>query len=297
MPEQLLGLREDIEKYLKESREHLSAFSFTNIFAWKDFFEFDLEVIDGCLCVFAKNEVGCFLYLPPLGENVTQAVIDVCFEKMEDVNKGSGVTRIENVSARQLSLFPKKKFTHHKKGYEYCYYRDDIVFFRGNSYKAKRSSYNQFVSNYTHSYLPYKEDMIDACLNLYHNWAEGRKETYTDDIYQHMLEENEKVHKLVLRHYLELGLTGRVTMVDGKIKGYSFGYPVHKDMFCILFEIADLNIKGLPTYMFREFCRDDALKTYKFINVMDDFGMTNIGRTKMSFHPRVLLPSYVVTKD
>ncbi len=297
MPEQLLDQRPDIEKYFKISPDHLSAFSFTNIFAWKDFFQFDLKVIRNCLCVFAKNEIGCFLYLPPLGKNVTPEVIDECFHMMEDMNKGSGITRIENVSAKQLPLFPGKRFAHHKKGYEYCYYRDDIASLRGNPYKSKRSSYNQFVRNDKHDYLPYEKHMIDDCLGLYRHWAEDRIKVHSADIYGHMIRENEKVHALVLRHFQQLGLIGRVVTVNGKIKAYSFGYSVNENMFCILFEIADLRHKGLSVYMFREFCRDDALQAYKFINVMDDFEMENIRQTKMSYHPYVLLSSYVVTKE
>lgn len=296
MLEQLLDQKPIVEKYLSEEPNHLSGFSFTNIFAWQDFFQFDIRIIDDSLCVFAKNPTGSFLYLPPLGKNVTPKVIDECFSIMEEVNCGNGVTRIENVSEKQLSLFPEEKFTYFKKGYEYCYYKNDIISLQGNSYKSKRSSYNQFVNSYEHCYVSYEEGMIDECLALYRRWADKRKVMCRDDIYCHMLGENAQVHELVLRHYRSLGLIGRVVVVDGQIAAYSFGFAVNEDMFCILFEIADLDIKGLPVYVFREFCRDAALGKYKFINVMDDFELKNIRRTKMSFNPSALLQSYVITK-
>jgi len=296
MPEQLLSQKRVVEQYLGEDPNSLSVFSFTNIFAWQDFFQFDFKVIRDSLCVFAKNPIGCFLYLPPFGKNVTPDVIDECFEIMEGINQGSGVTRIENVSAKQLAFFPQEKFAHSKKGYEYCYYKKDIVALQGNLYKSKRSSYNQFVNNYTHCYVPYEEDMIHECMDLYRDWAGKRKALCSDDIYGHMLEENARVHELVLRHHQQLDLIGRVVKVNDRIKAYSFGFPVNEDVFCVLFEVADLDIKGLPVYIFREFCRDAALQKYKFINVMDDFGLDNIRHTKMSFHPRALLPMYVVTR-
>ncbi len=296
MSEKLLTQRSDVDEYLENSSEHLSSFSFTNIFAWQDFFRFDLKVISDCLCVFAENEMGTFLYLPPLGQNVTLKVIDACFQIMEEVNQGSGVTRIENVGTKQLAWFSGEKFLHYNKGYEYCYYRKDIAALQGNAYKSKRSSYNQFVSGYAHRYLSYEEGMIDECLGLYRRWAKDRAAMHVDDIYGCMLEENEKVHELVLRHYRQLGLTGRVVRVEGEICAYSFGFPINKEVFCILFEIADLHIKCMATYIFREFCRDEALQKYKFINAMDDLGMKHMREAKMSFHPSILLPSYVVTK-
>ncbi|MCK5082985.1 MAG: DUF2156 domain-containing protein, partial [Candidatus Omnitrophica bacterium] len=147
-----------------------------------------------------------------------------------------------------------------------------------------------------HCYIPYEESMIDECLNLYSCWVNARKEKCSEDIYCSMLDENRRVHETVLRYYKRLGLIGRVVTIDGNIKAYTFGFAVNREMFCVLFEVADLNIKGLATYIFRELCRDEAICGYKFINGMDDFGMDNIRQIKMSFNPCALLPSYVVTK-
>lgn len=248
------------------------------------------------MCVFAQNETGKFLYLPPLGKDVSSDVIEACFGMMEDVNRGSGVTRIENVTAEQLPLFPTDKYKCDLRGHEYCYDREDIALLKGNAYKPKRSSYNHFVGHYQHRYIPYSDEMITECLDLYQRWADGRRRAHPEDIYTHMLDENRTVHETVLRHCQPLGLTGRVVMVDGKIKAYTFGHEVNRDMFCVLFEISDLDVKGLSVYVFRELCRDAGLRRYRFINAMDDFGLENIRKTKQSFHPCVLLPAYVVTK-
>lgn len=296
MPEQLLSQKPVIERYLHQASGSLSAFSFTNIFAWQDFFEFDLKVLHGHLCVFAKNSAGCFLYLPPLGRGDASLAVDACFDIMEGINGESGVTRVENVGIDLLPLFSTEKFAHYKKGYEYCYYRDDIAALRGNAYKSKRSSFNRFAGRYRYDYLPYEEGMLAECMALYEDWAHERERTYPEDIYGHMLRENRKVHETVLRYFRPLGLTGRVVRVDGKIRAYSFGFAVNPEMFCVLFEIADLDAKGLAVYLFREFCRDASLRPYKFINVMDDFGLDNIRQTKMSFRPSVLLPMYTITK-
>jgi uncharacterized protein len=296
MPEPLWEQRPNVEKYLKDSPDRLASFSFINIFAWQDFFQFDFEVIEDCLCVFARNEIGTFLYLPPLGKNVTSEVIETCFDMMEKANKGSGVTRIENVGAKHLPCFPEKEFARYNKGYEYCYYRQDIAALRGNLYKSKRSSYNQCINGYSQHYLPYEEGMMAECLDLYRAWAKGRAATHPDDIYCHMLEDNQRVHERVLRYSQPLGLIGRVVKIDHKVRAYSFGFPINQEMFCILFEVADLSRKGLGVYMFSEFCRDAALQPYLFINAMDDLGMEHIREAKMSFHPSVLLPAYVVTK-
>lgn len=294
--EALLRQKPVVEKYLARTTALLSSFSFTNIFAWKDFFQFDFKILKKCLCVFATNEVGSFMYLPPLGRDVPLSVIDECFRIMEGLNGSGGVTRIESVTAGQVGLFPSEQYACDKRGSEYCYHREDISGLKGGAYKAKRSSYNHFIKHYRHGYVPYSDGMLQECLALYEDWARQRKEAHSDDIYRHMLDENRIVHASVLRYARELGLIGRVVKVDGKIKAYTFGYALNPETFCVLFEVADLNVKGLSTFIFREFCRDAAVRPYSFINAMDDFEMDNVRQVKMSFVPCALPPVYVVTK-
>lgn len=285
------------QQYLRETPVPLSGYSFVNIFAWQDFFSFEFEIIEGSLCIFARHEAGVFLYLPPLGKDVRVETLRACFKRMEEVNRGNRVSRVENVCAQQLPLFPEDEFSHYHKGYEYCYYRQDIAALKGNPYKSKRSSCNQFIKNHTFQYLPYDDAMLSACVALYQEWAQDRRRAYADNaVALAMLEENTGVHQLVLRYHKELGLVGRVVTVEGEIKAYTVGYPLNEKIFCVLFEVADLSLNGLGAFIFREFCRDAALAPYPFINVMDDFELHNIQRTKNSFHPAVLLPSYVVTR-
>ena len=284
-----------LEDYLSQANISLSSFSFINLFIWQEFFKFDFNFIDGNLCVFAKNSLGTFMYLPPLGKNISLQTIHQGFEYMQSLNGPYHVSRIENVQENQRSLFPSDDFSFYKKGYEYCYYRKDLVNLKGNAYKSKRSCLNYFKKNYHFQYLSYQKEMKDDCLLLYENWKRQRVQTFSDDTYRQMIEENQSVHSLAMRYHKELGLLGRVVAVDGKIRAYSFGYFLNPSIFCVLFEIADLCIKGLSTFIFRELCDDPELKKFPFINCMDDFALKNIEQTKLSFRPVILIPSYVVT--
>ena len=131
---------------------------------------------------------------------------------------------------------------------------------------------------------------------MYDRWAQERRRKNADPVYVQMLEENRAVHRLAMAYQKDLGLVGRIIRIDGKIKAYTFGYPLNIEIFCDLFEIADLKIKGLPTFAFREFCWDAEAAQYKFINVMDDFALPNVERTKLSFKPVAMLPVYTITK-
>jgi hypothetical protein len=61
-----------------------------------------------------------------------------------------------------------------------------------------------------------------------------------------------------------------------------------------MYEIADSSVKGLAQFIFREFC--SGLKDYTYINIMDDSGLENIQKTKLSYRPVKIIPAYIVAR-
>ena len=290
----LLDNKTIFEHYARKTKNVLATNTFANIFAWRDFFEFEFKVINDSLCVFAHHVLGTFLYLPPLGEKVTRDTVDKCFGYMHDYNEGKNISRVENIDVYQLKNFYAEHYRPYLKGHEYCYFRNDIAQLEGHDFKSKRSDVNHFIKNNTFEYLPYDASMLNDRLALYDLWAINTRLHNSDDICLTMLDENYSVQQNVIVSAEELNMTGRVVKVDGQIKAYTFGYPLNENTFCIFSEITDLNIKGSASFIFSQFCRDEALASYPFINVMDDSGIVQLQQTKMSFHPTHLWPVYSV---
>ena len=285
-----------VEAALLKRARMLSSLAFVNLFAWQGFFRFDVEVIEGAVCVFATQPAGVFLYWPPLAESIPAAAVAVCFEKMKKINRGGSLTRIENVAEHELRFFDAKHYRIEPRGHEYVYARADIALLRGRGYKSRRGDVNMFERRYAGAYAirPYTPADFNACGLLFGRWLDGRLRKYDNDIYCHMLLENRSVHRLVLAYADRLGLNGRVVEVDGKLVAYTFGYALGQDVFCVLFEIADLEVKGLAAFVFNALCADPALENFTWVNAMDDFAARQLGRTKMSWRPRRLEPVYAV---
>ena len=111
-----------------------------------------------------------------------------------------------------------------------------------------------------------------------------------------MLDENYDFHRRVMENHVVFDLVGRVVCVDNKIKGYTFGTALNDKVFCVILEVVDLNMKGLASYISREFCNDVSLRRFAFINAMDDSEIMSLRLAKMSYHPTILMPSYVVRR-
>ncbi|MBU1998510.1 MAG: phosphatidylglycerol lysyltransferase domain-containing protein [Candidatus Omnitrophota bacterium] len=283
------------KKYLNFSEHELSAYSFDNIYVWKDLFAISWVVFENALCVFFKDKFGFFLYLPPLTEKFSDGLAEEVFEILDRLNSKSGLTRIENVEARSLEFYRGLGYDCVEKFPEYLYRRNDLVDLRGNSFKSKRSEFNYFIKNHSFKYLPFKSIYQSQCLQLYNRWMKNRIEQNRDNIYQGLLQDSRICLKTILSAYKYLNIIGRVVEVEGRVKAFTFGFVLNKDTFCVSYEITDLSVKGLSQFIFREFVAE--MKEYQYINIMDDSGLENLKRVKLSYRPVKLVPSHIIRRS
>ncbi|MBI3602356.1 MAG: DUF2156 domain-containing protein [Candidatus Omnitrophica bacterium] len=300
-PDALLAQKSLFEKYLNCQTHQLSAFHFSSIFLWQDFFDFEFETVQESLCVYAHQKDGCFLYLPPLAPPEAglaklwqHSVVEDCFSKMNKINPQ--VARIENIEQRQSDLLDGK-FKTYPKTQEYVYRKEDLIDLKGHAYKSQRHDIHHFQLQHQVLFRPYEPGDFKTCLDLYERWAQRRHDKHDDPIYRHMLEENRLVHELALTYREALGLVGYVVEAHQKIVAYSFGYSLNSQTFCVLLEITDVALTGLSAFIFNHFCAEETLRPYTFINTMDDFGLPYVAASKQAYHPVQKPVSYTITQE
>jgi len=286
--------KELFDRYLRLTEHELSVYAFQNIYIWKGLFDISWKIIEDSLCVFFKDKIGCFLYIPPQGKHIRPAAVREVFRIMDRYNSNKDISRIENVEAGELSFYKGLGYDYRYKFSDYICDRQELVDLAGNRFKSKRACLNYFLKHYKFRYLPFSLKFKNGCLKLYSLWMKERKDKFKDPIYRTMLEDSRICLKIVLNHYRKLDFKGRIVKVDNRIKAFSFGFELNKDIFCILYEITDLSIKGLSQFIFHSFC--SKLKDYRYINVMDDSGLENLKKVKLSYHPVKLVPSYIINR-
>jgi len=281
------------EDYLKRDQYSLSYYSFVNIFIWKDLFKIFYLKIGDSLCIFFRDKIGMFMIIPPLGDIKKEIIFEV-FEIMDRENVSKSISRIESVEEKDLDFYRDLGFKFKLKDREYILLREDLVSLKGDRFKSKRNAYNYFLRNYKFQYFSYSRNLKNNCIQLYEKWKEERKEKYPDPVYQKMLEDNFSCLKVALENYEDLNLEGKVLKIDNNLCGATIGFSLNEKTFCILFEITDLRYKGISQFIFREFCRE--LSGYEYINIMDDSGLENLRRTKLSYHPILEVPDYIIMR-
>ena len=274
----------------------LSHYAFAPLYVWQEHFEFYWTLLSDYLCLFAKQGDDYFMPILPMPYETKNRsylnTVNKAYQFMLGTNRNPHIARIENVPRELISDFEGDGFRAILKETEYLYETEALAGLRGNRYKQQRHAYNSFVARYPSAKLrPYTSEDQGECFALYDRWRETRSARSDDPIYNAMLDDSRSAHRIGISHAEALGLVGRVVRIDGEIRGYTFGYPLNTETFCVLFEIADLSIKGLAQFIYREFCRE-LKDTYRWINAMDDSGLENLKRVKHAYHPIRLIPSY-----
>lgn len=281
-------------RFLNEARHELSVYSFENLYIWNKLFDISWAVLQDSLCIFFKDNIGCFLYLPPLSETTNNEVVRQVFNTMDEFNKNKAISRIENIEAKDMRLYESLGYSARVKSYDYVCLRSDLVKLGGNKFKSQRSSFNFFLKHYQPQYLPFSMQHRDGCLALYNCWRKQRAKLNQDRIYQGMQEDSLRSLEVMLNNFKALNLVGRVVKINEEIKAFTFGFKLNPDTFCIIYEITDLGFKGLAQFIFRTFSSE--LKDYKYINIMDDSGLENLKKVKLSYRPVRLVPAYIVKR-
>jgi len=281
-----------------EEERRLAAFSFIYHTIWQGLLAYEWLELDDHYYLLARDRGGTFLALPPLGPPPLERAIVRGFNLLEERNHSSAVSRIENVPEGLAAQCRSAGYRVTLKSRDYLYRRADLVGLRGDRYKGPRLSYNHCRKEAKPSFRPYRPDDREACLAVFCEWQAGIKPDGESDFSLLLAADAESAHGFVFSHSDELQVIGRVAEVGGRIAGYTFGYPQcardgdNERIFCVLLEIADRRIKGLPQFMFRELCRE--LVEYDVINAMDDSELPGLRRAKAAYHPLRLVESYIV---
>ncbi len=275
--------RPALESLLQTTESYLSAYTIASHYLWRRTLNYFWTEREQTVYLFAGYEGLIYMPVPPLG-SLTPNALETAFGFMEKANRNPSASRIENVDSGQAAFYRSLGYTATPGDPEYLYRQTDMAGLPGNRFKSKRASCNLFAREYPDStWASYTPADREECLHLHDRWFKNRRKKFSDPYYRALLEDSREAHRIALSHARSLGLTGRVLRIGGEIRSYTFGVPRGKDTFCILLEIAEPGTQGLSQYLFREFCREAS--EYPIINVLDDSGLENLRRVKLSYHP------------
>ncbi|ULA60450.1 MAG: hypothetical protein LZF60_250028 [Nitrospira sp.] len=274
----------------------LAAASFAYHYIWRHRLTYTWADLEGHLCLFAESPDGIFLALPPLGRGPLDQATAEAFRVMREWNGESPVSRMDNVPEACVPALRMLGYEVTPKEPDYLYAAADLVDLAGEAYRSPRAACNRFMREHGGVLEPYDARDQTACASLFREWREQKLRSGSSEWANALLDDAVGAHETALSAYSELGLTGAVVRVGGRIRAYTMGLWLNQSVFCVLLEVADRDMVGAGAFVFREFCRQALAKGACWINTMDDSGLPSLAKAKRGYHPARLVPNYVVTE-
>lgn len=263
-------------------------FTFANLVGWQ--FWFDTEVCIMADAVVLRCNFGgeraymlCTAGVPSC--SLLQALYDDSGGSLTIVNLEDDVASRLQQDARCQGL--NLAVTPHRNQYDYIYRRDALAALQGGRLKAKRNHVNKFVSEHPgYRYLPLDPSMFDDCRRLAALWREERGDVNPE--YGDVISAEHRVMETVFAQWDSLDMLGGSIWIDGRMVAFTYGAAVTDDTFDVCVEKADRAVDGIFSVVCQQFCAH-LPERYIYVNREEDMGMEGLRKSKLSYHPEILL--------
>lgn len=264
--------------------------SFSNLCSWRFLYDTQFAIVDGFL-VFKFWAGGKLAYMMPVGNGDLPAILQHLVEDAHKEKQPFCMLGVCSCMREELeAIMPGQfTFTTDRDYADYIYLREDLATLKGKKFQSKRNHINRFRNTYpNHEYTPITPERIQECMALEAEWCK------VNNCDQQEGTGNERRALIyALHHFEELGLTGGILHVDGKIVAFTFGMPINQETFGIHVEKADTTIDGAYAMINYEFA-NHIPEQYIYLNREEDLGLEGLRKAKLSYQPVTILDKYMV---
>ena len=261
-------------------------YSFVNIYIWG---HQEFALVEGELVLFSHWD-GRSMYVYP-GRGNRKRIFEALAADAAERGIPMRMYGLDRTAVEELeALFPGKYgFAPNRDGFDYLYEIDRLAELKGKKLQQKRNHINRFIDLYPDWYVrPITRENLDACMAMAADWYR----VHEDPEHDYQLE---KVALCRAFHaYDALGMEGLALYADEKIVAMTMGNRLRQDTFDVNFEKAYADIPGAYPLINREFARL-ILARYpeiRYLNREEDMGIPGLRKSKLSYHPDVLLEKY-----
>ena len=280
--------KELITSFTRHSQRRNCDLSFSNLCSWRFLYNTQFSVLDGYLLLkfWAESKL---VYMMPIGQGNLGKVLGAMIQDAHEEKAPFCLLGIcADMCADLEALMPGRfLFTADRDYADYLYLHTDLATLAGKKFQPKRNHVNKFKRMYpNYEYTSITPDRIQECLDLEAEWCKA------NNCDQHEGTGNER-RALVyaLQHFEELGLTGGILHVEGRIAAFTFGMPINQDTFGVHVEKADTRIDGAYAMINYEFA-NHIPEQYIYINREEDLGIEGLRKAKLSYQPAIILEKY-----
>ena len=270
--------------------------NFTNLIGWQFWFNTEVCVCQG-LVVFRFNVDGRRAYMLCSAAAPSADLVERLCDDAATAGDSLLIMAVEDGTAAAVKALMPDRVTAEprREQYDYIYLRQELAGLKGGSLKAKRNHVNKFLSMYPDfDYRPLEPSLFDECRRVARRWRAEVEENQHDNHYEFTADAEARAMETVFSHWEELDALGGCIFVDGRMMAFTYGAAVTHDTFDVCVEKADRRIDGAFNIINQQFAAH-LPEQFVYINREEDMGIEGLRRSKLSYHPHLLLSYNTLT--
>ncbi|MBP1928508.1 hypothetical protein J2741_001055 [Methanolinea mesophila] len=264
--------------------------TFTNMVCWNSYAHYEFARKKGAI-ILASTIEGETKFRPPIGPRDPALLKELIRLAIAEGDDTPLVLVDEETRAWIMTLYPDLELTPDRDYFEYVYRTDDLAGLTGKQYLTIRRQLSRFRRNCS----PVVEEISPGTLGEVHDFLVEWCEWKDCDSVPFLGYEKDAVF-FALDHYEELGLSGLIIRVVGKIGAITLYEELSPSTAVVHFE------KGLPDCegIYKAINAEAAtalLGRFEFINRESDMGVEGLREAKTRYHPHHMVEVYCARKD
>lgn len=257
---------------------------FGDLYLWRKIFNTEICIEGGRVYVRFLLENKRFYLFPAGTGDLAPAVRALA----QDAKEGGDTLRFACVTPRMKeeleAAFPGSfDYEPTRDSFDYVYNASDLITLAGRKYHSKRNHIARFEKLGDWRYDAITSENIDACREMSAEWC--KINSCQNDS---SLRSESCAVKQAFEHFFDLGLSGGMLTLDGRVVAYSIGQKLCNDTFIVHIEKAFSDVDGAYTVMNREFAAHNC-GDFVYMNREDDAGDEGLRKSKLSYKPAMLL--------
>lgn len=290
-----LADKEKIYEFYALSGSLGTNYSITTLCGWQGCNQMQICVSADFL-ILKINKPGDVRFLSPLAKDMTAycAAVDGIVEYM-----GKDSVKIMVVSTEQAELLTQKGFEceNVRAHAEYLYKSEELISLKGKKYNSKRNFINNFPAPF--SFREYRKEDYEGVMELFLEWQEQKSaHNGVDELDKQIMssEWERQVAQAVLADTQKYNVFADILEVEGKIAGFCLGERLPTNVGAIYFQKADISYRGIYPLLDNLFIKKH-FSDLPFVNKQEDMGLEGLRKSKMSYHPYMLVERWKAVKN
>ena len=270
--------RDRIEAFVRDSGQLGCDVTFANTYLWRDHYDIRVAFTDDAYykCYYTDGVLTGYTFPLTTGD-VREAVDTILADARErGVQPVIGLLNERNTALIREWYGDQVRVEEDRDSFDYLYERSELAELSGKKYHAKRNHLSRFYRTYENiSVKEICEENFSDVMDVVARWQEHNDDTGELFIIRDALD-----------HFDVLGLFGVLLYVDGRAVAMSIGSRISEEVCDVNFEKAT-DIDEAFAVINNEFAK--RFDTFRYLNREEDMGLEGLRKSKLSYHPAILL--------